>query len=69
MLFCLTFTLEVLIQRFLCLGVNLRTVQKIQKELDKSIDDYEGMAALKPHFVHFNKKKNSQICYLDPGHD
>ena len=25
-----------------CLGVNLKTVQRIWKELDESSDDYEG---------------------------
>ena len=31
-----------------CLGIKPRTVQRIQKELDDSNGDYEGMAAQKP---------------------
>ena len=33
-----------------CLGVNLKTVQRIQKQLDKSNGFYECTAVCKPHF-------------------
>ena len=39
-----------------CLGVNLRTVQRIQKELDESNGDYKDMAAWKLHFDHSDEK-------------
>ena len=32
-----------------CFGVNLRTLQRIQKVLDKSTGDNEGTASRKPH--------------------
>ena len=38
-----------------CLGVNLKTVQRIQKELDESNGDYKSMVAQKPHS---DKKKS-----------
>ena len=34
---------------FGCLGVNLRTVQRIQKELNESSGDYEDTITWKPH--------------------
>ena len=43
-----------------CLGVNLRTVQRIRKELDEADGNYNGMANKKPHFD--CSDKNSQIC-------
>ena len=41
------------------LGVNLRTVQKIRKELDESNGDYEGRAARKPHCDRSNMKRTA----------
>ena len=38
------------------LSVNLRIVQRIQKELDESNGDYEAMAAQKPFFDRSDKK-------------
>ena len=42
----LVFTPEAPIQKFQCLGLNLRTVKRIQNE---SNGGYEGMAAWMPH--------------------
>ena len=39
-----------------CLIVNLRTVQKIQKELNEFRDDYESTAAPKSHSDHSDEK-------------
>ena len=38
-------------------GVNLWTMQRIQKELGESIGDYEGTATQKLHFDHSNEKR------------
>ena len=40
-----------------CLSVNLKTMQRIQKELDESTGDYEGTAAQKPHSNCSDKKE------------
>ena len=52
-----------------CLGINLRTVQRIRKEFDESNDDYKSAAVHKPHSDRWNKKKNSRICWGDPDCD
>ena len=41
----------------LCLGVNQKAVQKIQKELEESNGDYDDMAAQKPHSDCSDKKE------------
>ena len=43
------------VQRFQCLRVNFRTVQRIQKELDEFNGDYEGTAAQKPHWSFYQE--------------
>ena len=48
MLYCLAFTKEAYTKISECLGVNLRTVQRIRKELDESIDDDKGTVSRKP---------------------
>ena len=48
-------------QRSRCLLVNLRTVQKIRKELNESNGDYEGTAGWKSHSGHFDMKKTELI--------
>ena len=40
-----------------CLGVNLSTMQRIQKEMGESNGDYEDTAAQKSHSDHSEKKK------------
>ena len=44
-----------------CLGVNLKTVQMIRKELSQSNGDYKGTAAWKPHSNRPNKKKKTNF--------
>ena len=55
-------------------GVNLRTVQRIQKDLDESIGDYKGMAVRKPYFGRSDKKITPELVAeiqaliaIDPG--
>ena len=43
------------------LGIDLRTNQRIQKELDKSNGDYEGTALQKPHSDHSYEKKTLEF--------
>ena len=52
---------------FRVLGVNLRTVQTIQKELDESYVNYEGTAGRESHSGRLDK--NSLICCWDPDYD
>ena len=63
-----------------CLGVNLRTVQWIQKENPKNLYPnphqtmsseliYGGTATQKLHYNSSDKKKNSWISWQDPSHD
>ena len=44
-----------------CLGVNLRTVQRIPKELDESSSDYEDTVVLKSHSDRPDKKRNPEF--------
>ena len=44
-----------------CLGINLRTVQRIRKEFDESNGDYEGTAARKPHSDRSDKKRTPEF--------
>ena len=64
MLYCLVFTLKDPIGRFQHLGVNLRTVQRILKELKESNDDYKGMTAQKPQSDHSNKKRTEFLSEI-----
>ena len=48
-----------------CLGVNLRTVQKIWKELEESNDDYEDIAGWKLHTDSSDKKRIPEfVCKI-----
>lgn len=44
-----------------CLGVNLRTVQRIRKDFDESNGDYEGAAARKTHSARSDKKRTPEF--------
>ena len=44
-----------------CLGVNLRTVPRIQKELDDSNVDYVGRVGWKIYFGYSDKKRNPEF--------
>ena len=44
-----------------CLGVHLRTMQRILKELDKFNDDYKDIAIQKPNSDHSDKKRTEFV--------
>ena len=64
-LYCMACMLEAPLLKFQCFGAKLRTVQRIQKELDESNGNNEGMAFQKPHYD--CSDKNSYICWSDPN--
>ena len=45
----------------LCLGISLKPVPGIWKELDESINDYEGTSARMPHSGHSDKKRTAEF--------
>ena len=44
-----------------CLGVNLRTLQRIRKELDESNSDYEGAESRKPYSDGSDKNRTTEF--------
>ena len=44
-----------------CLGVNLRTVQRIQKEFNEFYSNYEYMIDQEPQFDDHSGKKRSRL--------
>ena len=47
----------------LCFSVNMRTMPKVLKELNKSYGDNEGIAAWKPYSYHSDQKRTPEFVY------
>ena len=52
-----------------CFGVNLKTVQRIWKELNKSNGDTEGTAALKTRTDRSSKKRTVKLVGQNQAND
>ena len=61
MLYCFAFVPEAPIKRFQCKSVNLRTVQRIQEDVDGFNDDFQGMAVWKPHSDYSDKQRTPKL--------